>query len=161
MPSHPHSSLQYDDLGTPMRGRSADTVLNFGLYSEPLAECSVPSDSGYGSTSHPRLESSILQALTHSDHPGHSAAPHFNAFDRASTTYSDAESIQRNGLVRYVTEFAEELSGMFPTSLPSAELSRLASSLPTLLKAFAVKLGYCDASPISKNLMYLVHRYRQ
>lgn len=140
---------------------SADTALNMTLYQSLDVEDSAQSDSGYGSISHPRLESSIVQALTHSDHPGHSAAPHFNPFDRASTAYSEAESIQQNGLVRYVTEFAEELSGMFPTSLPSAELSRLASTLPTLLKAFAVKLGFCDASPISKNLMYLVHRHRQ
>ncbi|KAK2607654.1 hypothetical protein N8I77_006317 [Diaporthe amygdali] len=50
---------------------------------------------------------------------------------------------------------------MFPTSLPSAELSRLSSTLPPLLKAFALKLGFCDTSPIAKTLMYLVHRYRQ
>lgn len=166
---HPQSSLQrYNSV--PMMGGSAGNALEFHTYSglpvafqksSNLAGSSAPSDSGYGSLSHPRLESSIVRALTRSDHPGHSAATHLKAIDGASTTYSGAESIQQNGLVRYVTEFAEELSGMFPTSLPSTELSRLASTLPVLLKDFAVKLGFCDASPISRNLMYLVHRYRQ
>lgn len=122
------------------------------------AEFPAPSDSGYGSTSHLRLESSIAQAL---NHPRSTAEPHVIASDGKSITYSSAESIQGSELIRYVTEFAEELSGMFPTSLPSAELSRLACTLPSLLKAFAIKLSFCDDSVISRNLMYLVHRYRQ
>lgn len=127
------------------------------------AEHSAPSDSGYGSISHPRLEGSIAQALMHSSHPGTSNKTKYKKSDDVSTIYSDTESIQirESGLVRYITEFAEELSGMFPTSLSYADLARFKSTLPIIFKAFAFKLGFCDASPSSRTLVYLVHRYRQ
>jgi hypothetical protein len=129
-----------------------------GPYTASRVEHSAPSDRGYGSTSHLRLESSVMQAL---NHPRSNAEARVIASDGKSAMYSSAESIQGSELIRYVTEFAEELSGMLPTSLPSAELQRLASTLPHLLKAFAIKLSFCDNSEISRNLMYLVHYHRQ
>lgn len=169
VPTHPHSSLRHDNISSSIQGSSHD-ALKPGIHSETLianenntnlVEFPAPSDSGYGSTSHPRLESSIVQAVTHSNHPEKGEEPQLVTSRGSRTVYSSAESIQGSELARYVTEFAEELSGMFPTSLPSAELSHLESTLPNLLKAFAIKLGFCDTSPIAKTLMYLVHRYRQ
>lgn len=176
LPDHLHSSYQHNNDARSMEG-NADKILNSDFYAEPLsmasqtsdellmtsqdtstlAESCAPSDSGYGSANHPKLEGSIAQAWTHSKKAGKSAGPHPITSDRGSTIYPDAESIQESGLAHYVDEIAEELSGMFPTSLPSAELSRLGSTLPSLLKAFAFKLGFCDTSAISRSLMYLVH----
>lgn len=169
MSTQPHSSLRHDNISGSILGSPLNTPKPV-IHSAPLianenttnlAGLPAPSDSGYGSTSHPRLQSSIVQAITHSNHPEKGEEPQLVTSRGSQTVYSSAESVQGSGLVRYVTEFAEELSGMFPTSLPSAELSHLASTLPNLLKAFAIKLGFCDTSPIAKTLMYLVHRYRQ
>lgn len=82
--------------------------------------------------------------------------------ERALTEYTNATSVgDENSLTRYITEFAEELSTMFPTSLLAAEFPRLRIALPELLKVFAIKLGFCDPSSFARNLMYLVHKYRQ
>lgn len=124
-------------------------------YIEVLLE---PTDSGYGSTYHPELEKTVAEAMQIESVEGDSTRP----FDQGSTDYSSASSIRaESNLTRYITSFSEELSTMFPTSLHVADLSWVRSMLPPLLEAFAIKLGYCDPSPFARNLMYLVHRYRQ
>ncbi|KUI55959.1 hypothetical protein VP1G_10781 [Cytospora mali] len=117
-------------------------------------------DSGYGSIPPQRLKKLIHAALKRPSVGNPAGGNQLGGSHGISTTYSDAQCIQDDDCrTRYLTEIYEELSGMFPESLPSAELPRLESTLPVLLKAFAVKLGFSDTSPDHRTVAYLVHSH--
>lgn len=132
--------------------------IRFGDYSADIERVTDLSDCFI---SNPRPESSRMPALAYSNHTRKPTHARVASSDETVTINTDASRLPISGLVRFVNEFAEELGGMLQTNLATAELSRLASSLPPLLEAFAAKIGFCDTSSISKSLMYLVDRYRQ
>ncbi len=73
--------------------------------------------------------------------------------------YSEAPSLlQHPGIVKYISSFAAELSASLP---PDFDTDELESTLPSLLKAFAVRLGHESTLRIQRQIMYLVHRFRK
>ena len=81
-------------------------------------------------------------------------------YSKARTVYSDAPSVQDANLKLHISELAEEIASALPRSIPVHQLNDLATVLPSLLQAFALKLGRDPSQHLHMRLMYLVHRYR-
>jgi nucleoside phosphorylase len=81
----------------------------------------------------------------------------------ARTVYAPSATLTTPALgdKGYTGELAEQLFGVVNcTGLTRDALDRLSQSLPDLLRAFAVKVGYQAPSPMHRNVMFYVRRDR-
>ena len=82
--------------------------------------------------------------------------------DDAKTVYSDAShsTASRNDI--YTSELAKDLFRHVSYSKQNGQITkRICSILPSLLKAFALKLGYYAQTQIHRDVMVHVHKNRK
>jgi len=78
------------------------------------------------------------------------------------TVYSDAFSLsQHSEIDKYISAFAYELYYSLPPEFDAGSLERISSILPSLLEAFAVRLGHEGTEYMQRQLMYLIYRFRR
>jgi len=83
-----------------------------------------------------------------------------NSSDTA-TVYSDAPSLTDDRVGAYIGALVEAIVAAFPQSYDAEELDRISPTLLDLLKAFAIKIGYEDQTPLHQEVKYFVHKYRR
>jgi len=90
--------------------------------------------------------------------------PHGNAIADpcdTATIYSDEGSIQGAELDTYKSELADNLANKVRQLGADAEaLEGLVETLPSLFKAFALRLGQPGSTKTQKDVMYFVYKYR-
>ncbi|KAM5519714.1 PFS domain-containing protein [Fusarium oxysporum f. sp. phaseoli] len=83
--------------------------------------------------------------------------------DDSATEYSDVSSTTFSRKRLYISELATDLynrvSSASSNTGQSAQVS-ISDTLPNLLKAFALKIGYCATSQMHRDVMAFVHRHR-
>ncbi|KAK4442732.1 hypothetical protein QBC34DRAFT_431355 [Podospora aff. communis PSN243] len=62
-------------------------------------------------------------------------------------------------LQQQISEFAAEISAALPRIVPADRLKPLINALPTILEAFAFKIGHDPSEEIQSRLMHVVHKY--
>jgi hypothetical protein len=81
--------------------------------------------------------------------------------DETATIYSRPLGLAEEQLDIYKSEFAEALAGDLQSKLPDyRRLESLFSSLPALLRAFALPLGCAGSKKAEREVMYFIHRHR-
>lgn len=128
-------------------------------------------DSGYGSggtrtiSSHQKLEIQLETIEEHESNPlvtqRESKADNHEDNVDILTNYSDTPSLQDPRIPKYAYAFADELRSVLPSAFDENDLERISELLPSLLQAFAVRLGHESSAPKQRHLMHLVYRYRQ
>ncbi|KAI0201130.1 hypothetical protein F4808DRAFT_470051 [Astrocystis sublimbata] len=117
----------------------------------------ITTDSGYASQGPSQRKNQLRNTIRGTLEDSSLTA---DTYDDGKTEYSDARSLHRAKLEIYISEFAEELAAVLPQSISAEQLHDLSTSLPELLKAFAIKFGQEINQNTNYRLMYLVHRYR-
>ncbi|UNI19548.1 hypothetical protein JDV02_005728 [Purpureocillium takamizusanense] len=119
----------------------------------------VSKDSGYGSLETKSTAHGKLQAIQ--EHQGTDSIDNQEEADELQTIYSDASSLlQHPDIDKYISAFADVLSRSLPSEFDESDAERVFSALPSLLRAFAVRLGYESSERMPRQLMYLVSRFR-
>ncbi|CVL13338.1 related to nucleoside phosphorylase [Fusarium proliferatum] len=83
--------------------------------------------------------------------------------DDSATEYSDVSSTTFSRKQLYIQELAKDLYNKI--SFQAVDLGQdhridISATLPRLLKAFALKIGYCATTQIHRDVMAFVHRHR-
>lgn len=138
-----------------------------------------PTDSGYASITyklqHTHIEDRAQRSKDARSRPvneGHASATdntyeipqsqEFHESDDASTVYSDVPALPALEIERYKFEFAQELFSKFSNEqLDEQAMERIYEVLPDLLEAFALRVGHNAPTPVHRDIMVFVHRYRR
>lgn len=86
------------------------------------------------------------------------------AADDSATEYSDVSSTTFSRKRLYISELATDLyNRVSSASSNTGQLTQvnISDTLPSLLKAFALKIGYCATSQMHRDVMAFVHRHRR
>ncbi|EXL97681.1 hypothetical protein NOF04DRAFT_6872 [Fusarium oxysporum II5] len=89
--------------------------------------------------------------------------PDGNDVDDGATEYSDVSSTTFSRKRLYISELATDLYNRVSSGSSNAgQITQVSISdtLPSLLKAFALKIGYCATSQMHRDVMAFVHRHR-
>ncbi|KAF5987863.1 nucleoside phosphorylase [Fusarium coicis] len=83
--------------------------------------------------------------------------------DDSATEYSDVSSTTFSRKQLYIQELAKDLYDK--VSIRAVDLGKdhrldISATLPCLLKAFALKIGYCATTQMHRDVMAFVHRHR-
>jgi hypothetical protein len=82
--------------------------------------------------------------------------------DDAATVYSSTLSLAEDQVDIYKSEFAEALAGDLRSQTQDPRpLQSLFSRLPTLLKAFALRLGCAGSNKAERDVMCFIHKHRR
>jgi hypothetical protein len=107
-------------------------------------------DSGYGSISNP-----IQLADVNTEGP---MATIREADVDAQTLYSDATTMAHMDVQQYISDLSDDIYGKLRFQISSTDWSILAKTLPELMKAFAIKIGYGSPVQANRDIMYFIHR---
>ncbi|KAF4951596.1 hypothetical protein FGADI_7371 [Fusarium gaditjirri] len=83
--------------------------------------------------------------------------------DDSATEYSDVSSTTFSRKNLYISELATDLyNRVSSVSTNTGQITQVnvSDSLPSLLKAFALKIGYCATTQMHRDVMSFVHRHR-
>ncbi|KAK1753821.1 hypothetical protein QBC47DRAFT_387182 [Echria macrotheca] len=117
-------------------------------------------DSGYGSLA---AKSVALGSLDTVQEPEEAAVETMlpSADEDNRTLFSGATSLLQNADVdKYILAFANELASWIPPEFVTSNPVEVEQDLDSLLKAFAIRLGYESRGHLERQLMYLVYRFR-
>lgn len=86
------------------------------------------------------------------------------AIDDSATEYSDLSSTTFSRKQLYIQELAKDLYNKI--SFQAVDLGQdhrvdISATLPRLLKAFALRIGYCATTQMHRDVMAFVHRHRR
>jgi hypothetical protein len=82
--------------------------------------------------------------------------------NETATVYSETSHFSDPNFERYVAEVADALYSKVASQQPNAQtLRRICRILPGLLKAFALKIGYCAPTSMHWDVMFFIHKYRR
>ncbi len=137
------------------------------------------SDSGYGTVSHCSRQIAQLAVFSNANLVDANNSPSsqaqisqkpdaqydtnesLDAIDDSATVYSDAGSLSDFKVNNYVSVLAEDLVKRLDLKvLNDHAVERLATTLPGLLKALALKFG-SEPTQMHRDVMYFIHKHRQ
>lgn len=119
-----------------------------------LPEYCAATDSGYaslGRAADPQAKEGVLNAP--------------NDDEDSETVYSVANSISRDDVEIYISQFAEALADFVSSATQNAGedttlVQAVGASLPELLRAFSLRLGCAGSSKAEREVMYFIHKHR-
>jgi len=119
----------------------------------------APTDSGYASLSRPNDKVDAPKA-------SENTIPAITDTEDTFTIYSLAQSVAEDDAEMYISQFVEALadyvSSEAQTDLEDPRfLQTVVNSLPSLLRAFALRLGYVGSSVAERQVMYFIHKQRR
>ncbi|OBT67903.1 hypothetical protein VE03_02433 [Pseudogymnoascus sp. 23342-1-I1] len=74
------------------------------------------------------------------------------------TIYSAAASIDLPQSQQYITELCGDIFNKLENHFDSTNWNTLEKRLPSLIKAFAVKIGYDSSAQVNQDIMYFIHK---
>ncbi|RKK92206.1 hypothetical protein BFJ68_g8637 [Fusarium oxysporum] len=86
-----------------------------------------------------------------------------HAVDDSATEYSDVSSTTFSRKRLYISELATDLYNRVSSASSNTGQRtqvNISDTLPSLLKAFALKIGYCATTQMHRDVMAFVHRHR-
>ncbi|KAF5985426.1 nucleoside phosphorylase [Fusarium bulbicola] len=89
--------------------------------------------------------------------------PEHLVIDDSATEYSDVSCTTFSRKQLYIQELAKDLHekvGFCAADLSKDHRVDISATLPCLLKAFALKIGYCATTQMHRDVMAFVHRHR-
>jgi hypothetical protein len=82
--------------------------------------------------------------------------------DDAKTVYSDTASLSNPIYGKYAAALAQDISnGLGVLGLDPQVIARLSATLPRLLRAFALSIGYQAPSQMHRDVMVFICRHRK
>ncbi|KFZ11289.1 hypothetical protein V502_07623 [Pseudogymnoascus sp. VKM F-4520 (FW-2644)] len=76
----------------------------------------------------------------------------------AKTIYSAATTINLPQSQQYITELCGGIFSKLENHFDSANWSTLEKALPSLIKAFAIKIGHDSSAQVNQDIMYFIHK---
>lgn len=76
----------------------------------------------------------------------------------AKTLYSAATSIDLPQSQQYITELCGDIFSKLENHFDSTNWNTLEKALPSLIKAFAVKIGHDSSAQVNQDIMYFIHK---
>jgi len=132
------------------------------MENQTVSSSRISKDSGYVSMGTEPMKHPMLKTIE--ERAGTTAANHQDPVGvnlETQTVYSDAQSLlQHPEIDKYISAFANELFHGLPADFDANDLDMISPTLLDLLKAFAVRFGHQDSRRMSRQLMYLVYRFR-
>jgi len=113
----------------------------------------APTDSGYASLSRPNEPKACDENATAD-------------MEDANTIYSMTQSVTEDDMEMYTTHFAEALADYVASEAQEdiqdpRLMQTLGHSLPRLLRAFALRLGYSGSSKAEREVMFFIDKYKK
>ncbi|KFY16490.1 hypothetical protein V492_01287 [Pseudogymnoascus sp. VKM F-4246] len=78
--------------------------------------------------------------------------------DRCETVYSAATTIDLPHSQQYIAELCTDIFRKLENYFDSANWNTLEMALPSLIKAFAIKIGHDSSSQVHQDIMYFIHK---
>ncbi|KAF7552036.1 hypothetical protein G7Z17_g4564 [Cylindrodendrum hubeiense] len=113
-------------------------------------------DSGYGSIPNPNNSTNVARPRTPQKFEANQVTS-----DDSVTIYSTATAVSTQLAEQYVSEFCNELHWRLKKQVACEAWPTVVQLMPSLIKAFAIKLGYESSSPMGGNIMYFLHKHHQ
>ncbi len=118
----------------------------------------APTDSGYASLGRSNEKGEKAN-------PSEIAATPMNDAEDTTTIYSVAQSVAEDDAEMYISQFAEALADYVSSeSRTDVEdprfVQKLVDNMPSLLRAFALRLGCAGSSMPEREVMYFIHKQR-
>ncbi|KFY30042.1 hypothetical protein V494_08306 [Pseudogymnoascus sp. VKM F-4513 (FW-928)] len=86
------------------------------------------------------------------------AVSNVNAEDGCETVYSAATTIDLPHSQQYIAELCTDIFRKLENYFDSSNWNTLEVALPSLIKAFAVKIGHDSSSQVHQDIMYFIHK---
>ncbi|KAK3386737.1 hypothetical protein B0H63DRAFT_540787 [Podospora didyma] len=125
------------------------------LRKRPVVDEGIFTDSGYASAPTPATPAAVAKSRASSDAPEPNSNEDGN---EAKTTYS-AESTDMSSLARQcISEVCRDVYDKIGRHVTDTKWTTIASTMPGLIKAFAIKLGEANASDWGRRVRHFVHK---